>query len=196
MGVRASAILQSFHDEPPSGPVTLQWLMGRLGQQSFGITLLILGIAAAAPGVSLLAGFLLLVTSSQMMLGRSELTFPNWVARRELPTAHVDAVMQRAVRVLVKLESVTYPRLLAPSRVIKRVVGCVIFVLTVRLLLAPLPLSNIVPAILIALISLAYLEQDGLLLIGCTLLAGLLVAVEFGAIEHFIQGGEWIMTYA
>ena len=34
-----------------------------------------------------------------------------------------------------------------------------------RLLLTPFPLSNILPAILIAFISLAYLEQDGLLLI-------------------------------
>ena len=33
--------------------------------------------------------------------------------------------------------------------------------LTVRLLLNPIPFSNVVPAILIALIALAYLEEDG-----------------------------------
>jgi len=192
MGVRASAILQSFHDDPPSGSVTLQWLMGRLGQQSFGMTVLILGIAAGAPGISYLAGFLLLLTSCQMMLGRAELTFPNWLARRELPTANVDALMQRATRILVKLECIIYPRLVAAPQATKRVVGGVIFVLTVRLLLAPLPLSNVVPAILIALIALAYLEQDGLLLIACFLVTALLLAIEYGAVEYFIRAGGWI----
>jgi len=56
--IPASLILQELHDQAPAGPVTLQWLMGRLGQQSFGMIMLILAIAAAAPGVSVLAGSL------------------------------------------------------------------------------------------------------------------------------------------
>jgi hypothetical protein len=39
-----------------------------------------------------------------------------------------------------------------------------VVLLTARLLLNPIPLSNVVPAVLIALIALAYLEEDGLLL--------------------------------
>ena len=54
--VPASLILQQLHDQAPAGPVTLQWLMGRLREQSFGMIILILAIAAAAPGVSILAG--------------------------------------------------------------------------------------------------------------------------------------------
>lgn len=164
--------------------------MGRLGPQSFGMTMLISGIAAATPGISYLAGLLLLVTSSQMVLGRSELTFPNWLAKRELPAAHVDVAMQRATRVLVKLERIIYPRLLFSPQAIKRAVGCIVFVLTARLLLAPLPFSNVVPAILIALISLAYLEQDGLLLVGCILLGALVLAVEFGAVAVFVHAAS------
>ena len=37
-------------------------------------------------------------------------------------------------------------------------------ILNVTLVLTPIPLSNIVPALVIAVISLAYLEEDGLLL--------------------------------
>jgi hypothetical protein len=55
--VPASMILQGLHDQAPSGPVTLQWLMGRLHQQSFGMIMLILGIVAAALGISLLPEF-------------------------------------------------------------------------------------------------------------------------------------------
>jgi len=194
MTARASVILQGLHDEAPAGFVTLQWLMGRLAQQSFGMIMLILGIAAAAPGISLLAGFLLLVTSFQMMLGHSELRFPGWLATRALPTKHVDAVMRHAIRILAFLEGAIYPRLLAPPQLTKRAVGAVVFVLTARLLLAPFPLSNVVPAILIASIALAYLEQDGLLLIAAMLLGCLFLVVEFGAISQLLHGAEWMRS--
>jgi len=53
--VSASVILQELHDQPPTGPVTLQWLMERLGQQSFGIFILLLAIVATIPGIAFLA---------------------------------------------------------------------------------------------------------------------------------------------
>ena len=110
------SILQQLHDQVPAGPVTLQWLMGRLREQSFGMIILILAIAAAAPGVSILAGLLLLVPSFQMIIGFSELRFPRWIATRELPTRHVGAVMGRAIPILKYLERVIYPRFRDPAR--------------------------------------------------------------------------------
>jgi hypothetical protein len=186
----ASLILQEINDQPPTGPVTLQWLMARLHQQSFGMMALILAIAAAAPGISVLAGLLLLVVSFQMVIGFSELKFPNWIARRELPTRHVDIVMKHAIPILGYLEKAIYPRLATSPGTTRRVVGVVIFVLTVRLLLAPLPLSNILPAVLIAFISLTYLEQDGLLLIVGLLLGCLFLIVEAGAIVQLIHSAR------
>ena len=59
--VPASVILQTLQDQAPTRHVTLNWVMGRLRQQSFGMIMLVLAIVAAAPGVSLLAGLLLLV---------------------------------------------------------------------------------------------------------------------------------------
>ena len=46
----------------------------------------------------------------------------------------------------------------------KRLVGLVIFLASVRLLLIPVPFSNVLPALIVALLSLAYLEEDGLFL--------------------------------
>jgi hypothetical protein len=59
-------------------------------------------------------------------------------------------------------------------------VGTVVLVLTTRILLVPLPFSNVIPAVLIALISLAYLEEDGVLLLLSTAAAFLLLVMEFG----------------
>jgi hypothetical protein len=188
----ASAILQGLRDQAPTGPVTLQWLMENLHQQSFGMIMLILGIAAAAPGISILAGILLLVAAFQMMLGHSRLKFPKWMATRELPRRPVDAVVRRAIPILASIESAIYPRLATPPEATKRLVGSVIFILTLRLLLTPFPLSNILPAVLIALISLAYLEQDGLLLIAVLVAGCLLLILEWGLIWQLAQDAKWI----
>ena len=182
--IPASLILKELHDQAPASPVTLQWVMERLRQQSFGMIIL---IGAFAPGVSVLAGLLLLVPSFQMMIGLSELKFPRWIATRELPTRHVGAVMRRAIPVLKYLERAIYPRFAPPSGTTRRIVGVVIFALTIRLLLAPLPLSNILPAILIAFISPTYLERDGLLLIMGLLGGCVFLIVETGAIWQLIH---------
>ena len=61
------------------------------------------------------------------------------------------------------LERVIHPRWLTPFEATKRVVGGVVLLLGVSLL-APIPLSNVPPALLMVLIAFAYLEEDGLLL--------------------------------
>ena len=189
--VPASVILQELHDRAPTCHVTLQWLLGSLHQQSFGMVTLILAIVAVAPGISILAGLLLLFPAFQMMVGRPELRFPNWMVARDLPAQHVGGVMRRAISVLACCESAIYPRFRTPPEITKRVVGAVVLMLTVRLLLMPFPLSNIPAAILIAFISLAYVEQDGLLLIlgllgGCVLL--ILDLGMTGQLVHWLTG--------
>jgi hypothetical protein len=71
-------------------------------------------------------------------------------------------------------------------------VGAVVVFLNIALLFTPVPLSNVVPALVIALISLAYLEEDGLLL-SITLLASVVVlAVKLAAVWETVLGAKWI----
>jgi hypothetical protein len=60
----------------------------------------------------------------------------------------------------------------------------------------PVPLSNIVPALVIALISLAYLEDDGLLLSIGLLAAAIVLTVEFGAIWETVRGAKWMISFS
>jgi len=174
--IAASTLLQQVHDGAPAGHFTLAWLMTSLHDQSYAAIILLLGIVAAAPGISLAAGFLLLVPTVQMITGRPSPIFPQWIADRPLPTDKLSAVLRRAIPVLKVLETAVRPRWPMPQRATRRIVGLVILLLIVRLLTNPLPLSNVLPAVLISFISLAYLEADGAMLtIG--LLAGLIVLV-------------------
>ena len=96
------------------------------------------------------------------------------------------------IPVLKRLESFIRPRWSIPSAAAKSLVGITVVLLTVRLLVVPIPLSNVVPAILIAVIALAYLEADGLvLLIG--LLAGYaLLAMDLWGAQELMDGATRI----
>jgi len=171
--VAASTLLQQVHEGAPAGHFTLEWLMTSLHDQSYAAIILLLAIAAAAPGISLPAGFLLLVPTFQMIAGRPAPTFPQWIATRPLPTDKLTTVLKRAIPALKVLEVAVRPRWPMPLGATRRIVGLMVLLLTVRLLSNPLPASNVLPAALISFISLAYLEADGLMLtIG--LLAGLI----------------------
>ena len=63
--VPASVISQKLHDHAPAGHVTLDWLMSSLQKQSFGLITLVLAVVAAAPGISLIGGLLLLIPASR-----------------------------------------------------------------------------------------------------------------------------------
>ena len=148
--------------------------MTGLHDQSYGAIILLFGIAAAAPGVSLPAGFLLLIPAFQMIAGWPSPIFPQWIATRPLPTNKLSTALSRVIPILKVVETAVRPRWPMPLGATRRIVGLVVLLLTVRLVTNPLPASNVLPAALISFIALAYLEADGLMLtIG--LLAGLII---------------------
>ena len=86
-----------------------------------------------------------------------------------------------------------HPRWPTPFEATKRLVGAVVVILNTTLVFTPIPLSNVVPALVIALISLAYLEEDGLLLSIALLAAVIVLAVETVVVWETVLGARWIM---
>src|SRR5262249_34611020 len=186
----ASVVLEQLHDAAPTDQFSLRWLMGRLQKQSFGLIMLMLAIVAIAPGISVLGGLLLLIPALQMIAGRSAPIFPRWIADRPLPTRHLGPVVQRAISVLKYLEKVVRPRCPSPPELTKRIVGIFVVLLSARLLLMPVPLSNILPAVLMALISLGYLEEDGVVLAISLLAAVVVLALDLGLVWELLHGAK------
>jgi hypothetical protein len=60
--VPTSIVLQRLHDEAPADQFTLGWLMGKLRKRSFGIIMLLLALVATVPGISYIAGLLLMIS--------------------------------------------------------------------------------------------------------------------------------------
>jgi len=186
--VAASTLLQQVREGAPNGHFTLDWLMTSLRDQSYGAIILLLGIAAAVPGVSLPAGLLLLIPTLQMIVGRPSPMFPRRIATRPLPTNKLCAALNRAIPILKVVETVVRPRWPMPLGPTRRIVSSVVLLLTVRLLTNPIPASNVLPAALISFISLAYLEADGLMLTIGLVMGILILAVDATILLDIARG--------
>jgi hypothetical protein len=193
MAARAptSAVLDDLLGEAPAGQVTLDWLLGRLGDRSFGVVLLLLALLGLLPGVSAVAGVLLAVPAAQMILARRAPVFPRRVATRRFDTRRLARVVRRVVPVLRWLERFIRPRWTTPFEATKRVVGGVVMLLGASLL-APVPLSNVPPALTIALIAFAYLEEDGVLLCAALAAALAMLAVAAAVAWETMSATGWV----
>jgi hypothetical protein len=143
----SSRVLEDLLDQAPADYFTLAWLMSTLHQRSFGIVILFLGLLATAPIGSTVPGLVLAVVAVQMIAGRRELVFPRFITAQSLPTRYLFRLGGRAIPVLRYLEKAVHPRWPTALEAAKRFVGVMVLLLTAVLLLTPVPLSNIAPAI-------------------------------------------------
>ena len=186
--IAASVVLQELHDAAPRRSIHIGMANGSSPKAILWPYHAPACHRRHRTGISIVGGLLLLIPAFQMIAGRAAPVFPRWIADRPLPTKHLGAVVQRAISVLKYLEKVVRPRCPAPPELTKRVLGIFVVLLSARLLLMPIPLSNILPAILIALISLGYLEEDGVLLAISLLAAIVVLALDLGLVWELLHG--------
>jgi hypothetical protein len=178
--VPTSIVLEHLLSEAPSDFVSFGWIIERLEERSFGLLMFLLALIALVPGLSTFIGILLAIPAYQMIVARHSPALPRFATRRQLPTHRFEQVVRRIVPLLRRAESVIRPRWATPFRTTKRVVGIVILLLGVTMI-APLPFGHVLPAIIIMIVALAYLEEDGVVL--CIGLAFALVSLSVTAVE-------------
>ena len=184
-------LLQEVIRQAPAEYVTIGWLTSTLHRHSFGI-MLSLGLLATTPVGSSIPGLILAVMAVQLILGRTDPVFPHFIMTRRLPTKQLLRLGGHAIHVLKYLEKFVHPRWPMTFEVAKRAVGVMVLLLTVVLLLTPVPLSNVAPAMVISLISLAYVEEDGLLLSAAFLAGIVLIGIGSAAVWGTIVGAVLI----
>ena len=185
--VPTSIALAQLLDEAPPDHVSLAWLIGRLEKRSFGLLMLLLALLSLAPGLATFTGLVLVFPAIQMLLGRESPTLPRFVAIRSVSTQRFAGWAAQAIPLFERMEAIIRPRLPTPFEATKRLVGFVVLLLAATLMW-PFPFSHVIPALVIMLISVAYLEEDGVLL--CISLAAALVSFAITA------GTVWVTVSA
>src|SRR5215216_2200607 len=172
-----STVLEQLLSDLPTDFVTLGWFMSRLGERSFGMVLLLLGMCGTLPVISPAAALLISIPALQMIRGRQVPSIPQRLARYPIRSTALASVLRRVIPALRYLERFIRPRSSTPPEATGRAVGGIVLLLAV-LLLSPIPLSNIPVGVTIVLLAFAYLQGDALLLI---IAAGLSVALLIAA---------------
>jgi hypothetical protein len=132
-----------------------------------------------------------MLPACQMILARPGPVFPQRIVSRPFETRRLAQVIKRAVPVLRYLERFIRPRWATPFETTKRVVGAVVLLLGAGLL-APVPLSNVPPSLVIVLVAFAYLEEDGALLCAALAAAFLLLAIATAAVWQTVSATGWM----
>ncbi len=189
--VPTSVVLEELLKDAPPDHVTIAWLMGSLRERSFGVVMLLMALVALVPGASMFIGVLLSVPGFQMILARRNPVLPRFVACRQLPTRRLARLIGRAVPLLRRIERLIRPRWHTPFEATKRVVGLVVLLLGATML-TPLPFGHVLPALVIVMISFAYLEEDGVFL--CIALAAALVSLSITAAVAWaaVRASDWL----
>jgi len=160
-----SAVLLDIaeHDE---ARISIEELMQKFGGRALGALLFIFGLACTLPlppGATTIFGFPLLLLGPQLMFGGGVPWLPERVKSRTIATADLKKALPRAIPWLQKVEAVSKPRLVFLfGRTGERLIGLVCTVLAFVLIL-PIPLGNILPALAVAVLSFSLIQRDGLI---------------------------------
>jgi hypothetical protein len=171
-------VLAQLLTEAPPDYASLAWLIGRLQTRSFDVVMLLLALVSLLPGAGILAGILLGFPAVQIILGRESPSLPRFLGSRRISTRHIAGLAARTVSLLERMEALVHPRLPTPFEVTKRLIGFIVLLLAATFV-SPVPFSQVIPALMIVLISFAYLEEDGVLL--CISLVAALVSLSVTA---------------
>lgn len=184
--VPTSAIIEDLLSKARSDHITLAWIVGQLGERSFGIVMLLIALVGLVPGASSFAGLLLVLPAIQMIWARRGPILPRVVSARQIPTSQLARLIKRLVPVLKRMERVVRPRWAMPIEATMRLVGFIILLLGATLL-APIPFSHVIPLFVIMLLAFAFLEEDGVLLCIGLLAALVSVAITVAAVWGTIE---------
>jgi hypothetical protein len=172
-----SELLDKLVAQAPQAPVDLEWLLGHLDKRSFGLLLLVLGLLVIVPGVASIATVMIIFPSAELLVGRTQPTFPGFLSKRPINFRLFKRFAEFVRPALRAAEYFSYPRWTIPHAVAGPLVGSIVLLLALTAVW-PLPLVNVVPGVIIVLIAIGYLQDDGLLLVAAVV-AALLSLVGF-----------------
>jgi hypothetical protein len=189
--IATSVHLAAILDKTGAPQVSVAWLIEQLGERSYGVALLLLAVLALVPGASTIVGVIVAWPAIQMILGHEAPVLPGPFARRKIA---VDR-LARAIRVVTPrlrwVETLIKPRWHAGSRATRRLTGFLMLLLGVTLI-SPLPFSHVIPALVIMFMALAYLEEDGIVLL-VSFVAGLRsIAITAAALWGAVDTADWV----
>ena len=173
-----SDVIESFGED--TRPVlTVGQMLEQFDSRAFGAMLLVFGLLNCLPlppGSSTILSLPILLLAPQVAWGSDIPWLPRKLIHHPLKRDDLRGLFRRLTPVVRRMELVTRPRLeILFGPIGERLIGVVCTLLALVLVL-PIPLGNLAPGATVAVLALALLQRDGLMV----LLGYLMAAVSVG----------------
>jgi hypothetical protein len=188
-GLALSQLLQGLAQQPGRDRISVRDLIDALGDRALGALLFLFAfpnVLPMPPGTSALLGTPLVILAAQLMVGRGP-WLPRVLSARSMSHADFAALVRRITPWLERGERMLRPRfswLALPP--LEFVIGAVCLLLAIVVML-PIPLGNILPALAISLLALAVVERDGLWVVAGLALGVVAASVVSGVVFAAIK---------
>ncbi len=195
---RLSQVLDEIATDATRDRISVADLLVEMSGRAIGALLLLFAlpnVLPTPPGTSAVLGMPLVYLAAQMMLGRVP-WLPPFIANRSMGREDFAQMISRATPLLARAEKLLKPRLSVLVRhPAERFIGAVCLILAIVLML-PIPLGNMLPAIAISLIALGVLERDGVWVLFGLIVAGFSLFVVAGVLYALARSTIFLLTNA
>jgi hypothetical protein len=184
-----SEVLQRLADDDGRERIAVGDLLAALADRALGAMLFVFACPnalPALPGTSVILGAPLVLLAAQLAF-RREPWLPGFIARRSMARSDFQALVRRICPWLRRAETMLRPRagaLALPP--MEYLVGLVCLLLAIVVLL-PIPLGNMLPALAISMLALGILERDGYWIVGGLVMAAASAVVVSGVVFAALQ---------
>jgi len=199
-GPTLSELLHGLALQPDRERISVRDLIDALGDRALGALMFLFAVPNALPmppGTSAVLGAPLVFLAAQLMFGRRP-WLPRVLSSRSMAQADFALLVRRIAPWLQRGERMLRPRLGWLARPpLEYAIGAVCLLLAIVLVL-PIPLGNVLPALAISLLSLAIVERDGLWVLaglGVALFsAGVVSGVIYAAVKALLLLAEHLLA--
>ncbi|KQR56494.1 MULTISPECIES: exopolysaccharide biosynthesis protein [Brevundimonas] len=185
-------LLRRLADDGGDAGLTLHEIRDRLDERAYGLLILLLSIPCLVPGlygVPQVVGLIVILLAGQMLVGREEPWLPRWFLHLRCKGSWLKAMADFAETKLGWIDRLSRPRLRRFADGPGEKLAAVFMILaTVTIVM---PLTNTIPSIALALLSVGLIQRDGLfVLAGCAVTTVWLTIL--GALgTGLLMGAEW-----
>ncbi len=152
--------------------VSMRTVVDSIGRRSFGPLLLIMGVVlfsplSGIPGMAIFAGIFVMLIALQMLFGRSNFWLPAFILDRSVPRDRLEKAINWVLPTARRIDRLIKPRLnfmLHPSSTFL-IAGLCVAVAAGLPFLELVPFSSSIVGLALAILGLALVARDGLLVL-------------------------------
>ncbi len=166
--------------------VSLNTILVAFQDRGMGFFLFLFALPAAVPlpglGINTVIALPLLFLTVQMIMGRKTVWMPQSFRKKTVKSVKIQRFLDKATPIINKFEYIIRPRLVFLTQsIFSNLVGICAFLMAISVSI-PLPLTNTVPSMGLALIGIGLMMRDGLAILGGLFVGTIWIILLFGVI--------------